>query len=175
MATYAVIMTGSVDNRNDLYTGQKRLASPRPYRLGTTPFGENASEGKVGGLATAADATVPGYALRPGVVLADGATASRVRVQIGGFTTFYVLFKLSAITAGTVTLNCKPMLADATSDESTGTQRTIGAPTALTFTTSTAQEMSYTCKGEEFVDITAALVGGGADTATIAYVEVYGT
>ena len=110
--------------------------------------------------------------LAAAVVLADSST-TKERIQIPGITTLYVLVKLSAIT-GTLTVNGLPMLSDATNDDTVGTRKTIGPATALTITTTTAQEMSYTCKGEEYFEVECVVSGGGSDSATIEYIEVYG-
>lgn len=110
--------------------------------------------------------------LAAGTVLAKSST-TKERVAIPSVTTLYVLAKLTSVT-GTVTVNGYPMLSDATMDDTVGTRKPIGLPTALSLTTTTAAEMSYAAKGEEFFEIECVVSGGVSDTATLAYIEVYG-
>ena len=100
-------------------------------------------------------------------------TTAFERVQIGGVSKIYVLVKLSAQAGGNTTVNGYPMLSDANGDDDTsGTRKPITLPTALTIANTTAQEMTFTGKGEEFIDIEISNPGGV--TCTVEYVEVYG-
>lgn len=151
----AVLMQGS--KHADAITRREAVLNVAPMRVGD---GTNVS-------------TDPGFAFKPGTVLGNN-TTTKVRVRIAAFTTFYVLVKLSART-GTLTVNGYPMLANASDDDTVGTRKTIGLPTALSITSTTAQEMAYTCKGEEYFEIECVVSNGGSDSATIEYIEVYGT
>jgi hypothetical protein len=151
---------------------QRSIINPRPMRLGTVA-NPGDGQGTSGKLATRT-AAGPGYVLAPATVLATN-TTTKVRVQVSAWATYYVLVKLSAI-VGTVTVNGYPMLADAVKDESIGTRAPTGwgLPTSLSLTDATATLMTVTSKGEEFFEIEVVVSSGGSDTATIAYIDVFG-
>lgn len=99
-------------------------------------------------------------------------TSPEERVYTTGFASVSFRYKAASIT-GTCTANIHPMLSDAKDDGSAGTRAVTGLPTAVTAAPTTEQIITYTLKGEAFVEIELALSSGGSDTMTLSYVDVF--
>lgn len=99
-------------------------------------------------------------------------TSPQERVYTLGFASVTFRYKAASIT-GTCTANIHPMLSDAGSDDTAGTRAVTGLPTAVTGAPTTEQIITYTLKGEQYVEIELALSSGGSDTMTLSYVDVY--
>lgn len=112
-------------------------------------------------------------ALAAGVVIAASAKAKQ-RVYVTGMSTVTFRYKAASVT-GTCTANIHPMLADAMADESVGTRSVTGLPSPVTGAPTTEQVISYTTKGEQYVEFELGMSAVGGDTVTLAYVDVFVT
>lgn len=109
--------------------------------------------------------------LAAGTVVTTG-TSPQERVYTTGFASVTFRYKAASIT-GTCTANIHPMLSDAVPDDTVGTRAVTGLPTAVTGAPTTEQVISYTLKGEQYVEIELALSAGGSDTMTLSYVDCF--
>lgn len=109
--------------------------------------------------------------LAAGTVVATN-TSPEERIYTLGMASISVRYKAASIT-GTCTANIHAMLSDATGDGSAGTRAVSGLTTAVTDAPTTERVISYTLKGEEYVEFELALSNGGSDTMTLAYCDVY--
>lgn len=112
-------------------------------------------------------------ALAAGTVIAASAVAKQ-RVYVTGMSTVTFRYKAASKT-GTITANIHPMLANAMPDESVGSRAVTGLPSAVVADPTTEQIISYTTKGEQYVEFELGVSAGGSDTVTLAYVDVFVT
>ena len=99
-------------------------------------------------------------------------TSPQERVYTLGFASVTFRYKAASIT-GTCTANIHPMLSDATDQDTVGTRAVTGLPTPVTGAPTTEQVITYTLKGEQYVEIELGLSSGGSDTMTLSYVDVF--
>ena len=109
-------------------------------------------------------------ALAAATVIAAGAVAYE-RVYTAGFASVTFRYKAASIT-GTCTSNIHPMLSDAKDDGSAGTRSVTGLPTPVTTAPTTEQILTYTLKGESFVEFELSMSSTGGHTVTLSYVDV---
>jgi hypothetical protein len=110
-------------------------------------------------------------ALAAGVVIASGANAVE-RIRVVGLGALRVRAKPASVT-GTLTLQIYPVLSDALDTSSTGTRATTNLPAAASTTSATEVSQDYVLAGEQYVDVRLSVSGGGSDTATLAYVDLF--
>ena len=110
-------------------------------------------------------------ALAAGTVIAKN-THPQERVYTLGMASVTFRYKAASIT-GTLTANIHPMLADAGADDTVGTRAVTGLPTAVTDAPTTERTITYTLKGEQYVEFEPSLTNGGSDTCTLSYVDVF--
>jgi len=99
-------------------------------------------------------------------------TSPQERIYVLGASGVTFRYKAASIT-GTLTANIHPMLADATADDTVGTRAVTGLPTAVTDAPTTERSITYTLRGEQYVEFELALSAGGSDTCTLSYVDVF--
>ena len=139
-----------LEGGNESATGRSRLSDPVPIRL-------------TGALAN-------------GTVVAADSVAYE-RVYAAGVTTLYATCKLTDAHAGTHTLIIYPLMHGGVPpatlvDDTKGTRHEVNQSTGIAILSTTAQEDSYTTRGEAWFDIE--IDTAGAQAADIDYVEVYG-
>jgi len=139
-----------LEGGNESATGRARLSDPVPIRLAG--------------------------ALANGVTVAAN-TVAYERVYAAGVTTLYVTCLLTDANTGTHTLKIYPIMAaddppHLLKDDTEGTRHAVNVSTGIAVLSTTAQEDSYTTKGEAWFDIE--IDADGAQAADIDYVEVYG-
>lgn len=110
-------------------------------------------------------------ALAAGVVIGSAANAFE-RIRVVGLGTLRVRAKPTSIT-GTLTLQIYPVLSDALDTSSTGTRAATSLPVAATASSALEVYQDYVLAGEQYVDVKLSMSGGGADTTTLAYVDVF--
>lgn len=115
-------------------------------------------------------------ALAAGTVVAAN-TVAYERVYAAGVTKLYVTAKLTDAHTGTHTLYIYPLMnsgydGDELKTDTLGTRHEVNKSSGIATLSTTAQEDSYTTKGEEYFDIE--IDADGAQAADISYVEVYG-
>jgi len=94
------------------------------------------------------------------------------RVYVLGMASITFRYKAASIT-GTCTSNIHPMLSDAGADDTVGTRAVTGLPTAVTGAPTTEQILTYTLKGERYVEFELSMSATGGDTMALSYVDVF--
>lgn len=107
-------------------------------------------------------------ALAATTVVGNSASA-RERIKVQGQASITVLAKCSAVTSDPV-LDIVPQLATVTDDDSVTGDTVTSGTTPLTLSTS-EQALTYTIRGERYVDIV--VTSDSGDSATISYVDVF--